>query len=75
MTEYCRESESLTVYYIGTHKCPLKPHTIKYSKQVRDAVLRNSGLGAQGIQQAEVGQALANSDNREAEKNHVTLLH
>ena len=45
MTEYCRESESLTVYHLGAHKCPLKPDTIKYRKQVRDAVLRNSGLG------------------------------
>ena len=24
MTEYCREPESLTVYHIGAHKCPLK---------------------------------------------------
>ena len=24
MTEYCRESETLTVYHIGVHKCPLK---------------------------------------------------
>ena len=46
MTEYCRESESLTVYCIGAHKCPLKPDTIKYRKQVRDAVFRKSGLGA-----------------------------
>ena len=46
MTEYCRESESLTVYYIDAYKCPLKLDTIKYRKQVRDAVLRNSGLGA-----------------------------
>ena len=46
MTEYCRESESLTVYHIVVHKCPLKPHAIKYRKQVRDAVLRNSGLDA-----------------------------
>ena len=46
MTEYCRESESLTVYHICAHKCPLKPDTNKYRKQVRDAVLRNSGLGA-----------------------------
>ena len=46
MTEYCRESGSLTIYQIGAHKCPLKPNTIKYRKQVRDAVLGNSGLGA-----------------------------
>ena len=24
MTEYCRESETLTVYHMGVHKCPLK---------------------------------------------------
>ena len=46
MTEYCRESESLTVYHIGAHKCPLKPDAKLYRKQVRDAVLRNSCLGA-----------------------------
>ena len=46
MTEYCRESKHLTVYHIGAHKCPLKLDTMKYRKQVRDAVLRNSGLGA-----------------------------
>ena len=39
MTEYCRQCESLTVYHMGAHKCPLKPDTIKYRKQVRDAVL------------------------------------
>ena len=27
MTEYCRESEGLTVYHIGAHKCPLKQDT------------------------------------------------
>ena len=46
MTEYCRESESLTVYNIGEHKCPLKPDKIKYRNQLRDSMLRNSGLGA-----------------------------
>ena len=44
MTEYCRESEILTIYHIGTHSCPLKPNTKKYRHQVREAVLRNSGL-------------------------------
>ena len=61
MTEYCRESESLTIYHIGAHRCLLKPDKNKYSKQVGDAVLRNSG-----IQQAEVGQAIAASDIKEA---------
>ena len=46
MTEYCWESESLTVYHQSAHKCPLKPDTIKYGKQVRDVLLRNCGLGA-----------------------------
>ena len=55
MTEYCSKAESFTVYHIGAHKCPLKPDTKMYRKQVRDAVLRNRGLGALGIQQAEVG--------------------
>ena len=66
MTEYCRESESLTVYHIATHKYPLKQDTKIYRKQDRDAVLRNRGIGAQGIQQAEVGQAVANGDIQEA---------
>ena len=66
MTEYCRESESLTIYHIGAHKCPLKPYTNKYRNQVRDVVLRNSGLGTHGIQQADVGQAVAASDIKEA---------
>ena len=46
MTEYCRESKSLTEYNIGIYKCPLKPDTKIYRKWVRDAVLRNSGLGS-----------------------------
>ena len=68
MTEYYRESESLTIYHIGAHKCPLKPDTNKYSKQVRDAVLRNSDLGVHGIQQAEVHQACADGDIKRCEK-------
>ena len=39
MTEYCRESETLTVYHIGVHKCHLKKDTKIYRKQVREAVL------------------------------------
>ena len=62
MTEYCRESETLTVYHVGVHKCHLKKDTKIYQKQVREAVLWNRGLGAQGIQQAEVGQAVADRD-------------
>ena len=68
MTEYCRESKILTVYHIGVHKCPLKKDTKIYRKQVRDAVLRNRGLGAQGIQQAEVGQAVAEGDIWEVQR-------
>ena len=55
MTEYCKESESLTVYHIGAHKCPFEPYRNRCSKQIRDIVLRNSGLGTHGIQQAEMG--------------------
>ena len=46
MTEYGRESENLTVYYTGAHRCPLKKDTKIYRKQVRDAVLRNRSIGA-----------------------------
>ena len=73
MTEYCRGSESLTIYHIGAHKCPLKPDTNKYSKQVRDVVLRNSGIGDHGIPQAELGQAVANSDIKEAHRRAMQL--
>ena len=75
MNKYCRESESPTVYHIGTHKCPLKPDTIKYRKQVRGAVLRNSGLGTQGFQQAEMGQAVAKGDIREAWRRAMQLYY
>ena len=37
MTEYCRESETLTVYHIGVHACHLKKDTKLYRKQVREA--------------------------------------
>ena len=65
ITEYCRESESFTICHIGAYKCLPKPDTNKYRHQVRDAVLRNSGLGAHGIHQAEVDQAAAVSDIKE----------
>ena len=68
MTEYCRESEILTVYHIGVHKCPLKKDSKIYRKQVRDVVLRNKGLGAQGIQQAGVDQAVAKGDIQEVQR-------
>ena len=66
MTEYCRDSESLTIYHIAAHIYPLKPGTNKYRKQVRDTVLRKSGLGVHSIQKAEVGQAVADGDIKEA---------
>ena len=64
---------ALTIYHIGAHKCPLKPDTNKYRKQVRDALLRNSGLDAHGIQQAEVGQTVVDSDIKEAWKRAMQL--
>ena len=39
MTEYCRESGTLTVYHVGVHKCHLKKDTKIYKKQVREAML------------------------------------
>ena len=44
-----------------------------YRKQVRDAVLRNRGLGAQDIQQAEVGQEVANGGIQEAQGRAMQL--
>ena len=73
MTEYCKESETLIVYHIGVHKCPLEKDTKIYRKQVREAVLRNRGLGAQGIQQAEVSQAVADSDIWEVQRRTMQL--
>ena len=46
MTEYCRESETLTIYHIGVHKCHLKKDTKIHRKQVKETVLENRGLGA-----------------------------
>ena len=66
MIKYCRESLSLTVFHIGEQTCPFKLDSTKYRNQVRDAVLRNSTLGVQGIQWAEVGEAVAANDIREA---------
>ena len=68
MTEYCRKSHTLTVYHVGVHKCHLKKDTKIYKKQVREAMLQNRGLGAQGIQQAEVGQAVAEGNIQEAQR-------
>ena len=68
MTEYCMESGTLTVYHVDVHKCHLKKDTKIYKMQVREAVMQNRGLGAPGIQQVKVGQAVANSDIREAQR-------
>ena len=73
MTEYYRESESLTIYDIGVQKCLLKPDTNKYSYQVRDAVLRSSALDTHGIQQAQVGQEVAAGDIKEAQRRAMRL--
>ena len=62
---FSKESEILTIYHIGTHRCLLKPNTKIYRPQVREAVLRNSGLGVCGIQQSEVGEAVATTDIKE----------
>ena len=66
MTECCRESGNLTIYHIDAHKCLVKPNMKKYRLQVREAVLRNSGLGMHAIQQAEVGDAVAVGNVKEA---------
>ena len=68
MAEYCRESEILTIYHIGTHKCLLRQNTKEYRLWVIDAVLKNSGLAVCSIQQAEVGEAVAAGDIQEAQR-------
>ena len=75
MTEYCQESGTLTVYHLGVHKCHLKKDTKIYKKQVREAMLQNRGLGASGIQQAKVGQAVADGDIQEAQRRAMQLLY
>ena len=66
MTDYCRESEILTVYHLGTHTSLPIPNTKRYRSLAREAVLRNSGLGACSIQQMEMGGAVAAGDIQEA---------
>ena len=44
-----------------------------YQKQVREALLQNRGLGVQGIQQAEVGQAVADGNIWEAQRRAMQL--
>ena len=73
MTEYCRESETLTVYHIGMHKCPLK----KRHKNIQKVGERSSALkqrfGCLRHSTAEVGQAVANGDIREAQRRAMQL--
>ena len=73
MTEYCMESGTLTVYHVGVCKCHLKNDTKIYKKQVREAMLQNRGLGAQGIQQAKVGQAVANGNIHKVQRRAMQL--
>ena len=73
LTEYCRASCTLTVYHVGVHKCHLKKDTQIYKKQVREAMLWNRGLGACGIQQAEVGQAVTDDNIKEAQRRAMRL--
>ena len=44
-----------------------------YSHHVRDALLRNSSLGSHGIQQTEVGQAVATGDIKDAQRRAIQL--
>ena len=58
------------------HRCTqvsTETNTNKYSLQVREAVLRNSSLGTSGIQQADVSQALAPADIKEAQRRAMQL--
>ena len=62
MIEYCRESEILMVYHLGMHMCSCKQNSKRYRSLFRETVLRNSGLGACAIQQAEVEEAVVAGD-------------
>ena len=65
--EYCRELEIPMVYHLVMHMCVPKPNTKRYKILVREAGLRNSGLGAHAIQQqTELGEAVAAVDIQEA---------
>ena len=63
----------LTIYHLGTHKCELKPNTKIYTIQVREAVLRNSGLSVCSIHQLEVDEAVAASDIQEVWRRAMQL--
>ena len=71
MTEYCRETEVLSIHHIAVYKCLLKPNIKKYRLQARDAVVRNGGLGVCGIQQAELGEAVAAGDIKYASEKAI----
>ena len=61
------------VCYLGMHMCTPKLNTKKYKSIVRETVLRNSGLGAHAIQQAEVWEAVATGDIQEAWRSALQL--
>ena len=64
--EYFRVPEILTVQHLGKYMCLPKPNTKKYNRQVRETVIRNSGVGIHSIHQAKVGEAAAEGDIWEA---------
>ena len=74
MTEYCMESGTLTVYHVGVHKCHLKKDTKIYKKQVREAMLRNRGLGRKVFSRPRWGQAVADGDIRKAQRRAMRPL-
>ena len=63
------------VYYLGMHTFSPKWNSKRYRTLVREAVLRNSGLGAHVIQQAEVEEADLSGNIQEAWKRAIQLSH
>ena len=53
--------------------CLPKPNTEKYRSLVSEAVLRNIGVGAPAIQQAEIGEEVAAGDIQEAQVRAMLL--
>ena len=51
-------SKVVMAYYLGIHACMPKPNTNKYMRLGKEAVVRNSTVGACTIQQAEVSEAV-----------------
>ena len=73
ITEYCREIEILSIYYIDMHKCPLKPNIKKYRLQIREAVFQNRGLGGCTIQQAKIDETVTACDIQEPWRGKIIL--